>query len=497
MRIIYIIIFLSISVCSSAHDFFSFNKLLKVSDVFGINPDLEMGIIGSINKENNGNINVKIYDNQTNTLIFETSLYKSSSIYSGTGTTYSKDQLGEGAIDYPDTWNSMDIKSSIIGLENRKSGRSHITPYELLSMGKELPVTIVVLLTNSTVSSIKIPGLGIIDEFSPINITSRSEVMKILTNATYKPETIFPAAHRARIAGYGTYPENSMSTILNTLKLGINILEIDLKTSSDGVVYLMHDNYLQRTTNFLDEYPGVGSGQDEYGRADHYTWAQLSRLILKTPEGVYTNEHIPTFKDVLEYVKNETNGILNLDINDDRTFLGAWNVVKELKAWDTVIFKTRRKTVDEFKNNYYNKLTEEEKKALIMFPIITATMNNPIQIYEDWEASGIPDGYEVSFRNNQSAIDKQLLEIVNRIHTKKRVRIHVFSSAPDTYKGRFKGNLNVNQCCNDAVDRRGDWTFLLDPNQTKSTKGGANGSFICDDSLLLIEFLLTINRYNP
>ena len=99
MRIIYIIIFLSISVCSSAHDFFSFNKLLKVSDVFGINPDLEMGIIGSINEENNGNINVKIYDNQTNSLIFETSLYKSSSIYSGTGTTYSKDQLGEGAID--------------------------------------------------------------------------------------------------------------------------------------------------------------------------------------------------------------------------------------------------------------------------------------------------------------------------------------------------------------------------------------------------------------
>lgn len=73
-----------------------------------------------------------------------------------------------------------------------------------------------------------------------------------MTDASYRPNYFMSVAHRAKLSGHEEIPENSLSAIKNTIEIGgIDLLEIDLKISSDGVVYLMHDDYLQRTTNNL------------------------------------------------------------------------------------------------------------------------------------------------------------------------------------------------------------------------------------------------------
>ena len=332
--------------------------------------------------------------------------------------------------------------------------------------------------------------------FESGNILSREEITKRMTDATYHPNYFMSAAHRAKISGYEQFPENSLSTIKNSISLGVSILEIDLKISSDGYVYLMHDDYLQRTTNFLDVYPGVGSGQDSYGKCTSYTWQEVKNLLLKFSDFTYADEHIPLFRDVIKYVKNNSDAILNLDINSDDVFNAAWEIVKEEDAFDVVIFKTRGMTLADFKSGYYNALTETERNKLILFPIISSKINDVLNYYQDWENSHIPKGYEVSFRDNVSRSDSILLEVVNRIRTTNRVRVHAFSTLPDNYKGRYKGNVNVNQCCNDALDRRGDWEFLLDPYIQGNTQKGVNGSIITDDPLLLDNFYISIDRHN-
>lgn len=332
--------------------------------------------------------------------------------------------------------------------------------------------------------------------FEADGVLSRKEITKRMTDATYHPNYFMSAAHRAKISGYEEFPENSLSTIKNSISLGVSILEIDLKISSDGYVYLMHDDYLQRTTNFLDVYPGVGLGQDNYGKCISYTWQEVKNLLLKLSDFTYVDEHIPLFRDVLRYVKNNSNAILNLDINSDDVFNATWKIVKEEDAFDVVVFKTRGMTLADFRSGYYNNLTETEKSKLILFPIISSKINDVLNYYQDWENSHIPKGYEVSFRDNVSKSDSLLLEVVNRIRTTNRVRVHAFSTLPDNYKGRYKGNVNINQCCNDALDRRGDWEFLLDPYVQGNTQKGVNGSIITDDPLLLDNFYISIDRHN-
>lgn len=211
------------------------------------------------------------------------------------------------------------------------------------------------------------------------------------------------------MSGYDEYPENSLSAIMNTVSLGVSLIEVDLKKSSDGVVIVMHDDYLQRTTNFLDLVPGVGEGKDNYGKCSTYPWSQLSKLVLKRADFTYTTEHIPTFLEVLRYVRDNTSALLELDISTEDVFEAAWNLVKEEDAFDIVIFKTRGMGMDDFRNNYYYKLTQAQQNKLILFVIVDARIPDTMNYYVNWEQSRIPKGYEVSFKDNKSDEDLLLL----------------------------------------------------------------------------------------
>lgn len=326
-------------------------------------------------------------------------------------------------------------------------------------------------------------------------VLTRAEITKRLTDATYHPNYYQSMSHRGRMSGYDEFPENSLSAIENTVGLGVSLIEIDLKKTSDGMVIVMHDDYLQRTTNFLDLVPGVGEGKDNYGKCSAYPWSLISKLVLKRADFTYTTEHIPTFLEVLRYIRNSTSALLELDISTEDVFEAAWNVVKEENAFDVVIFKTRGMTLDHFRNNYYYKLTQEQQNKLILFLVIDARIPNTMDYYAAWEQTKIPKGYEISFRDNKSDDDLMLLSIVEDVRTRHRVRVHAFNTIPDMYYGRYKGNVNIGQCCNPALDRRGDWLFLLDPLEKGNTTIGVNGSVITDDPILLNKFYQTIGRH--
>lgn len=70
------------------------------------------------------------------------------------------------------------------------------------------------------------------------------------------------AAHR----GAGKLaPENTLAALKAGHSLGYRMVEFDVKLSADGVVFLLHDATLQRTTN-------------GWGRADALSWRELAQL---------------------------------------------------------------------------------------------------------------------------------------------------------------------------------------------------------------------------
>lgn len=105
---------------------------------------------------------------------------------------------------------------------------------------------------------------------------------------------------------YPEQAENALSGfrwVAAQVKPDTMMVEIDLRKSKEGTIYLMHDETVDRTTN------GTGKISD---LSDAY----LNSLYLKTSGGVQTAERIPTFKEVLAFARQNPVKLM-LDVKID------------------------------------------------------------------------------------------------------------------------------------------------------------------------------------
>lgn len=118
------------------------------------------------------------------------------------------------------------------------------------------------------------------------------------------------------------FPENAIETFEKTLRDAPAFVEIDVATSSDGVLYLMHDDTLDRTT--------TGSGP-----TDALSFAEISKLRLKDQSGRETDFAVPTFAQALEWAKDRT--ILEIDFKRTTRYEDAIGEINRQNAEDRVI----------------------------------------------------------------------------------------------------------------------------------------------------------------
>ncbi len=95
---------------------------------------------------------------------------------------------------------------------------------------------------------------------------------------------LFVVAHRAN--GFGA-PENSREAVGQAIQAGVPVLKIDVRASKDGELYVLHDGWLDRTTNLR-------------GRIEGFTSAQLSQARLAN------GETLPRFHEVYEIARGRT-----------------------------------------------------------------------------------------------------------------------------------------------------------------------------------------------
>jgi glycerophosphoryl diester phosphodiesterase len=110
---------------------------------------------------------------------------------------------------------------------------------------------------------------------------------------------VLVAAHRA---AHLEDPENSIPAIQKAIELGVDIVELDVKVSRDGVPVLMHDGTIDRTT--------TGSG-----KPSDYTYEELKQFRLIHDEET-TDQHIPTFDEALKLIKGKI--MVDIDLKTDQ-----------------------------------------------------------------------------------------------------------------------------------------------------------------------------------
>ena len=130
-------------------------------------------------------------------------------------------------------------------------------------------------------------------------VLRESNLNQILTEF-HNPDShkVLIAAHRA---SNKKYPENSLASIQYSIDTGVDIIEIDIRTTKDGKLVLMHDKTLERTTN--------GEGD-----LKNFTYTELLKIELDTEAEDTFTHRIPLAEEALKLAKGKI--MIDLDIKE-------------------------------------------------------------------------------------------------------------------------------------------------------------------------------------
>ncbi|MEU9120697.1 glycerophosphodiester phosphodiesterase family protein [Streptomyces sp. NPDC048506] len=116
----------------------------------------------------------------------------------------------------------------------------------------------------------------------------------------HTPETV---AHR----GASSYaPENTLASIDEAARLGIEWVENDVQRTKDGELVILHDNSLARTTNVKKVFPD----RSPWNVAD-FTLKEIEKLDAGSWFGPqFQGERVPTLEDYMDEVEHNDQSLL-------------------------------------------------------------------------------------------------------------------------------------------------------------------------------------------
>ncbi|NML64349.1 glycerophosphodiester phosphodiesterase family protein [Hymenobacter sp. RP-2-7] len=195
-----------------------------------------------------------------------------------------------------------------------------------------------------------------------------------------KSKQVLVVAHRA---DWRHEPENSLRGIESAITLGVDMVEIDLKKSKDGVLILLHDQTLDRTT----------SG---HGRPADYTWAELQQLTLKSAHGGPTRQRIPSFEQCMLAAKGRV--MVNIDKGYDY-FQEAYEVLVKTGTVDHAVIKSAY-PYDKVKAEHGALLTSQ----LLYMPIVDLQKPEATAVLREYETKLRPVAYELNFPTDSALL---------------------------------------------------------------------------------------------
>ena len=170
------------------------------------------------------------------------------------------------------------------------------------------------------------------------------------------------------------WPENSIPAIESVIRMGVDIMELDLKLTKDSVLVLCHDKTIDRTT----------SGK---GRVCDITYDSIRRCVLRTAHNQKTDLRMPTLREALEVCKDRI--VVNIDQGYEYYDL-ALAVTEELGVTDQILIKGKRST-----DAVAAKFAEHPRNMMYM-PIIDILKPQGRALFAEYQEKGIaPLAYEV------------------------------------------------------------------------------------------------------
>jgi glycerophosphoryl diester phosphodiesterase len=200
---------------------------------------------------------------------------------------------------------------------------------------------------------------------------------------------VIVVAHRG---DWRNAPENSLQAIENCIKMGVDMVELDVQRTMDNHLIIIHDKRLDRTTT------GKGLVSD-------WTLDSLKTLSLKNGLGNPEKLHkIPTLEEALLTTKGKI--LVNLD-KCYEYFDDALKIIQKTGTSNQVLIKGFYKTVDEVQKDLGTSID-----SILFMPVLHLDRQiNPDKIIKNFQSHIKPAAVELIFSKDTSNVINQLSQI--------------------------------------------------------------------------------------
>ncbi|MBQ9310563.1 MAG: glycerophosphodiester phosphodiesterase family protein [Bacteroidales bacterium] len=187
--------------------------------------------------------------------------------------------------------------------------------------------------------------------------------------------TVLVAAHRGE---WKNAPQNSLQSILDAAEEGVDIAEIDVRRTRDGVLVLMHNPTLSGTTT-------------GWGFVRLVSLRKLRTFRLKDSEGRVTDMQVPTLEEALLAAKGRI--MLNLDKAFDY-FPQIMQLARKTGTLDHIIVKSSKSPEDVLR------IMGADRDSVIFMPIFHLDKPEETKLMQYSLAAFSPCAVEVNFRDS-------------------------------------------------------------------------------------------------
>lgn len=209
------------------------------------------------------------------------------------------------------------------------------------------------------------------------------------------------ACHRG---DWRNYPENSISAIESIIRMGADMMELDLKMTKDSVLVLSHDRNVLRCTNFTTVF------RDEPGKSPEVkdlTYEEIQMLSLKRAHGVVVDSiKMPTLRQALECCKDRIT--VNVDQGYDY-YDQVLAITEDLGVTDQILIKGKKpiEVVAEHESHYAHNM--------MYMPIVDIQKPAGIELFNSYiDQNVVPLAYEVCYQTTDGTFEEVAKKIVEQ-----------------------------------------------------------------------------------
>ena len=202
---------------------------------------------------------------------------------------------------------------------------------------------------------------------------------------------VIVACHRG---DWRNFPENSIPAIESVIKMGADIVEIDLKMTADSVLVLSHDTDVKRCTNFSSVFR---LNPRKRSRVRDLTLAEIKSLSLKRAQGAAIDTlRIPTLREALLCTRDRI--CVNVDQGYEY-YDQVLAIAEELGVTDQILIKSSRQLQE---------VAEREAahpRNVMYMPVVNIQTAAGLTLFNSYISEGVtPLAYEVCWKSNDDGL---------------------------------------------------------------------------------------------